>query len=160
MAIAQANYAKFALSFSNVEGARTAVMHLLSKGDRIVVEEEVDELQRLYFEQYARAVLGIEVDFIDCTSLEEVEKSLETNTKLLWLQSPAGPRLKVCNLSRIAKLAQKKGVMTVCDSSQTNPFVQSPLLLGIDMNLHSCSAIDGHYDAEGGVIAINSEKIC
>lgn len=155
MAMAEAEHARFALAFSSEEGARTAILHLLKAGDRILVEEEVNHANRYYLEHYAPSVLGLKVDFVDTASEDAVKENIFDNTKLLWLESPAGPFLKVSDLTVLSKMARDKGLITVCDNSFANSFTQSPILLGVDIVIQSCEHIDGHSEVTGGVLALN-----
>ena len=133
---------------------------LLRTGDHIVCSDTVyggtDVLMRDNMEQF-----GIGVTFVDATDLKEVEAAINENTKMIYLESPANPTMKVTDIKAIAEIAHtKENIKVVVDSTFAPPPIQMPLSLGADIVLHSVTKyINGHGDVLGGVVVGSKEDI-
>ncbi|MCK5188851.1 MAG: aminotransferase class I/II-fold pyridoxal phosphate-dependent enzyme, partial [Methylococcales bacterium] len=103
---------------------------------------------------------GIEVSFVDTTDLEEVQRNLKKNTRMVFLETPANPTMNVCDIAAITKMAKDFGAVSIVDNTFATSMFQKPLQLGADAVLHSCTKyIGGHADLLGGVIIGNREFI-
>lgn len=103
---------------------------------------------------------GIEVSFVDTTDLEEVQRNLKKNTRMVFLETPANPTMNVCDIAAITKMAKDFGAVSIVDNTFATSMFQKPLQLGADAVLHSCTKyIGGHADLLGGVIIGNRELI-
>lgn len=105
--------------------------------------------------------MGIEVDFIDYTHLESVESYIKPNTRLMWLESPTNPLMKVCDIELLASIAHKyEGVIVVVDNTFLTPYLQRPLELGADIVSYSLTKyMNGHSDVVMGAMVMNNEEI-
>jgi cystathionine gamma-lyase len=102
----------------------------------------------------------LKFSFVDMTDIENIEKAIQNNTKLLWIETPTNPTLKVCDVEAICKLAKEKGILTVVDNTFCSPYLQSPLLLGADMCVNSVTKyIGGYSDVVMGTITLNDAKL-
>ena len=109
---------------------------------------------------FARDKFGMEVDFVDKTKLSNIEEKIKENTKLLWIETPTNPTLKVIDIEGACKIAKKHGIFTVVDNTFATPILQSPILLGADVVYHSCTKyLGGHSDVVMGAIATNDEEL-
>lgn len=97
---------------------------------------------------------GIEVDFVDLSDLDLVKSKIKDNTKVVYLETPANPTLKICDIEGISKIAHKKeGTIVVVDNTFCSPYIQRPLELGADVVVHSATKyINGHGDVIAGLV--------
>jgi cystathionine gamma-synthase len=143
---------KEALVFSSGLAVATAVLQGLEPGDHIVAPDDV------YFalRQVIGGVFGkwgLETTYVDTTNLDAVRAALRPNTRLIWLETPSNPLMKVTDLAAVAEIARETKAITVCDGTFASPILQRPLDLGIDMVNHSTTKyISGHSDVVGGAL--------
>lgn len=160
LCIAGIEYGKYCTTFASGCGATAAILHTLKSGDHIVVCDDVYGGTQRYMRLYARDKFGIAVDFVDETKPEEVEKVINENTKLIWIETPTNPTLKVIDIEAICAIAKKRGAFTVVDNTFATPVLQSPLLLGADVVYHSCTKyLGGHSDVVMGAVVTNDEDL-
>ena len=150
---------KEALVFASGLAVATAVLQGLEPGDHILVPDDV------YFA--LREVIGgvfgkwgLETTYVDMTRRDDVRAALRPNSRLIWLETPSNPLMKITDLGAIAEIARAhKNAMTVCDGTFTSPLLQHPLDCGIDMVTHSTTKyISGHSDVVGGVLVRRHEN--
>ena len=143
---------KEALVFSSGLAVATAIIQGLEPGDHIVVADDVYWALR----QVIGGVFGkwgLETTYVDMTSVADVEAALRPNTRLIWLETPSNPLMKITDLAAIAAIARRTKAVTVCDGTFASPILQRPLDCGIDMVNHSTTKyIGGHSDVVGGVL--------
>lgn len=120
---------------------------MLKTGDHIIAGDDLYGGTNRLFRNVA-IPMGIEVDFIDYTHLEVVEKYIKPNTKLMWLETPTNPLMKVCDIETMAAIAHKyEGVVVVVDNTFLTPYLQRPLDLGADIVAYSLTKyMNGHSD--------------
>jgi cystathionine beta-lyase/cystathionine gamma-synthase len=103
--------------------------------------------------------MGLKVSYSDPNVATSLEKALQTDTKMIWVETPSNPLLKVTDLAHVAKIGKERGVLTVVDNTFASPFVQRPLDLGIDLVVHSVTKyINGHSDMVGGIVVVRERK--
>jgi cystathionine gamma-lyase len=101
----------------------------------------------------------VEFTYVDARRAENVEDAIRPETKLIWLESPTNPLMKLCDIRAISKLARERDILTVVDNTFMSPYFQSPLGLGADIVLHSTTKyIGGHSDVVGGAIMLSDEE--
>ena len=139
------------VAFASGCAATDAVMHLLDAGDRVVCGDDVyGGTYRLFSKVFARA--GITFDFVDLTAAEKLTPETFAGAKLVWLETPTNPMLKVIDIAAVARLAREAGALTVVDNTFMTPYFQLPLSLGADIVVHSLTKyLNGHSDVVGGV---------
>lgn len=159
--LAELELAKFGLAFSSgLAATTTLLLTILTKGDSVVASDDLYGGSKRLFEKIFRNNFGIEFNYLDLTQPSNLKKSLHPETKLIWLESPTNPLLKVYNISEIAKIAKKNKTLLVVDNTFLSPYFQNPLKLGADIVLHSTTKyINGHCDSVGGAIMLNDEKL-
>jgi cystathionine gamma-synthase len=145
---------KEALAFSSGLAAATAVVQGLQAGDHILAPDDVywgfRKVVGIVFERWP-----VEASYVDMTDLDAVRAAVRPSTRLIWVETPSNPLMKITDLAAIAGLARATGphVMTICDSTFATPVLQRPLELGIDMVAHSTTKyIGGHSDVIGGAL--------
>ena len=141
-----------ALCFASGMAAIHAVLQSLEPGDHLIVADEVYYgVRKLLGEVFAKS--GLESTPVDLTDLAAVEAAIRPNTRLIWIESPSNPSLKITDLAGIAAIARPRDIMTACDSTFASPILQRPLDHGIDLVMHSSTKyIGGHSDLTGGVL--------
>lgn len=150
---------KFAFAFSSGLSAITNVLFLLKKGDHIISIDDVyggtRRLFRQVFEQF-----GLEFSFVNFVTGDEVRNHIRDNTKMIWIETPTNPLMKIVDIESVCGFARKKGITTVVDNTFASPYFQKPLILGADIVVHSLTKyIGGHSDAVGGCIIVNDDKV-
>jgi len=151
--------ARFGLAFASGLAAVHNVLTLLQAGDHVVSCADLyGGSYRLFTKLYAR--LGITFTFVDATDPVAVERALQANTRLLWLESPSNPLLRVTDLAACAALARARGVTSVVDNTFATPVLQQPLALGADIVVHSTTKyLNGHSDVIGGAVLTNAPEL-
>jgi cystathionine gamma-synthase len=145
-------------AFASGMAAISAVFHSLSPGDHIIAPTDAYyNTGVLLRDTYSR--WGLEVDFVDLTMPEDVKLALRPTTKLVWIETPTNPLLKVVDIERVAAIAHDAGALCACDNTFATPVLQHPLALGVDLVIHSTTKyLGGHSDLTGGGVIANEES--
>ncbi|KAL0489460.1 cystathionine gamma-lyase [Acrasis kona] len=155
--IAALEGAKFGLSFSSGLGATSIIINSLKRGDHVISVDDVYGGTGRLFRTIA-SDYGIEFTYIDFNVEGALEKAIQPNTKLVWLETPTNPTLRLSDVSQVAEVAHKHNAILVVDNTFMSPYFQRPLSLGADVVMHSVTKyINGHSDTVMGVIATNNE---
>ena len=151
--------AEFGLAFASGLAAVNNVLNLLKTGDHVVTCRDLyGGSYRIFTKLYAK--FGIEFTFVDTTDAEQVEQAITPRTKLLWLETPSNPLLTVTDIAACARIAKRRGVVTVVDNTFATPVLQQPLALGADIVVHSTTKyLGGHADVIGGALLTNSKEL-
>ncbi|ALC39208.1 Eip55E, partial [Drosophila busckii] len=158
--LASLDNAKYGLTFSSGLGATTAVLTMLNSGDHIIMGDDVYGGTNRLIRQVASR-LGISATFVDATNLENFKTALRSETKLVWIESPTNPLIKVTDIKTIAEICHKFGDVTVAvDNTFLTSYFQRPLELGADLVCYSLTKyMNGHTDVVMGGITMNCEKL-
>lgn len=147
-----------AFAFASGLSAITNVLMLLKSGDQVISIDDVYGGTRRLFQQVFEK-FGLEFSFVDFANGEEVRKHIKKNTKLIWLESPTNPLMKIVDIVSVCKLAKSKKIITVVDNTFASPYFQKPLTLGADIVVHSMTKyIGGHSDLVGGCAVLKDKK--
>ncbi|CAM3989415.1 cystathionine beta-lyase [Mesobacillus zeae] len=146
-------------AFSSGMAAISTAFLLLSQGDHIVIAEDVyGGSFRMVTQVLTR--FGIQHTFVDMTDIEAVEKAIQHNTTLLYVETPSNPLLKVTDIKAVSSLAKRHGAYTFVDNTFMTPFLQRPLDLGADLVLHSATKfLSGHSDTVAGLAVVKDEEL-
>jgi cystathionine gamma-synthase len=141
-----------ALVFSSGLAVVTAVLNAMHAGDHLIFPDDVYfGLRRVVNDVFAHRQL--EVDFVDLTDLDTLNATVKPSTRLIWVETPSNPLLKIVDLAAVAAVARQANAISVCDATFSTPVLQRPLEFGIDMVMHSTTKfISGHSDVVGGVL--------
>ncbi|CUS80064.1 cystathionine gamma-lyase [Candidatus Kryptonium thompsonii] len=152
--------AQFGLAFSSGMAAETVLaLTLLNSGDHVVAFDDLYAGTRRLFDILNRN-FKVEFTYVDARYLENVETAIKPNTKLIWLETPTNPLMKLCDIRAISEIAKEKGILVVVDNTFATPYFQKPLKLGADIVVHSTTKfINGHSDSVGGAIMLSNEEI-
>lgn len=150
---------KHAFAYSSGLAAITNILLLLKSGDHVLsIDDVYGGTRRLFtkvFQQY-----GIEFSFVDFKDATGIKEYVTSNTKIIWVESPTNPLLKIVDIASVSKFASSKQIYTVVDNTFASPYFQRPLDLGADMVIHSMTKyLGGHSDTVGGSVIVNSEEL-
>jgi cystathionine beta-lyase/cystathionine gamma-synthase len=147
------------LAFASGMAATDAIAHLLSAGDHVVLSDDVyGGTYRLFARVFDR--LGLALTVVDMREASNVKKALRKKTKLVWIETPTNPMLKVVDIAAIADIARRAKALSVADNTFASPYLQNPLAHGTDLVLHSTTKyIGGHSDVVGGAIVGRDEPL-
>jgi cystathionine gamma-lyase len=151
--------ARHGLAFASGLAATDAILHLLEAGDHVVASDDVyGGTFRIFDKVYRRH--GLSFSYVDMSDPANVERALTPRTKLVWIESPTNPMLKIVDLAAVAAIARTHGARTVVDNTFATPYFQRPLALGIDVVAHSTTKyLNGHSDVIGGAVATNDPEL-
>ena len=158
-AVADLESGTAAFAFASGLAAIATVFELLDAGAHIVATDDIYGGTFRLLERVRKRSAGLQVSFADFTDLAAVEAAIRPETKLLWLESPTNPLLKIVDLEGIAAVAKRHGVLSAADNTFCSPYIQRPLELGIDIVVHSTTKyLNGHSDMVGGVAVVGANK--
>jgi cystathionine beta-lyase/cystathionine gamma-synthase len=144
--------AKDAIAFGSGCAATTAVLMTLKSGDHVVVGDDVYGGTFRIFDRVL-AQFGVEASFVDLGDAAKVRAALRPNTRLVWVETPSNPMLKILDLAAIAEVARSRGIALAVDNTFATPVLQRPLDLGATMVVHSTTKyLNGHSDVVGGAV--------
>ncbi|MGD6887212.1 bifunctional cystathionine gamma-lyase/homocysteine desulfhydrase [Staphylococcus shinii] len=157
--IADLEEGQFGYAFGSGMAAISAVIMLLDKGDHLLINSDVyGGTYRVLSKVFTR--FGIEADFIDTTQIDEIEQYIKPETKMLYIETPSNPLLRVTDIKKSAELAKSHNLISVVDNTFMTPYFQNPLKFGIDIVLHSATKyLGGHSDVVSGLVATNDETL-
>ena len=150
---------KSGFAFGSGMAAISSVMMLFSKGDHIVLTDDVyGGTYRIMTKVLNR--FGISATFVDSSDVSKVAEAIEENTKAIFLESPTNPLLKVTDIEAVTKLAKEKNLLTIVDNTFMTPYFQQPIVQGADIVLHSATKyIGGHSDVVAGLVVVATERL-
>lgn len=158
--IAALENAKHAVLFASGLAATMNITHLLSAGDHIVSMDDVYGGTNRYFRKVADR-MNVQTSFVDATDVEKVRSSLRPNTKMVWIETPTNPTMKLVDIEAVCKIAhQQPGVIVVVDNTFMSSYFQRPLDFGADLIIHSLTKyMNGHSDAVMGAAVCNDDDL-
>lgn len=150
---------EWGLAFASGMAAIHTVLNLLSAGDHVVAGNDLyGGTYRLFTTLYAR--FGLRFSFVDASRPGAIEESIEPATRLLFVETPTNPLLRLTDLRAAASIARERGILSVCDNTFATPYLQNPLAFGFDLVVHSTTKyLGGHSDVVGGAIVGRGEDL-
>ena len=131
------------------------LLELLDRGDHVIAIDDLYGGSYRLFEKVRKRTAGLECSFIDLSDPTLLESEIRENTRMIWVESPTNPLLKLVDLAEIARIAKQHGLITVCDNTFCSPWVQRPIDHGFDITMHSATKyLNGHSDVIGGIAVI------
>ncbi len=150
---------KYALAFSSGLSAIHAMSTLLKNGDHAIVSNDVYGGTYRLFERVLTNY-GLSFTFVDSTKIENIENAIQTNTKLVHIETPTNPLLAITDIKEVSNLCKSKNLILSVDNTFATPYLQNPLELGADIVVHSATKyLGGHSDLIGGVLVFNSDEL-
>jgi cystathionine beta-lyase/cystathionine gamma-synthase len=150
---------QYGLAFASGMAAESAVLSLLDSGDHLV---SCDDLYGGTYRMFDRILRRshIEVSYVTVGNVADYEQAIRPDTRLVWLESPTNPLLRLADIQAVAEIAHRHGALLVVDNTFASPYFQQPLLLGADIVLHSTTKyINGHSDVIGGAVITNNTEV-
>jgi cystathionine gamma-lyase len=147
-------------AFASGLAAAATVLEMLDSGAHIIAMDDLYGGTFRLFDKVRKRSAGLEFSFIDMTKPGAIEAAIQPNTKMIWVETPTNPMLKLVDLTHVAKIGQARGLITVVDNTFASPILQRPLELGCDIVLHSATKyLNGHSDIVGGVLVTANSAI-
>lgn len=150
---------KYGLAFASGMAAESAILSLLSAGDHIVSGDDLYGGSYRIFERVMRRYT-VETSYVPAGNLDAYERAIRPNTKMVWLETPTNPLLRLVDIQAIAEIAHRHKLLVVVDNTFASPYFQQPLKLGADIVVHSTTKyINGHSDVIGGALVLNDKEV-
>jgi cystathionine gamma-lyase len=144
-----------AFAFASGLAAISTTLEMLDAGAHVVAMDDLYGGSYRLFERVRRRSAGLQFTYVDLSNLAAVEAAIRPDTKMIWVETPSNPMLKLCDLEALAALAKRRGILVVADNTFASPYVQRPLELGFDVVVHSTTKyLNGHSDIVGGVAIV------
>lgn len=157
--IADLEEGRFGIAFGSGMAAISTCLNLLKSGDHVICSDDVYGGTFRIFDKVYRHY-GLEFSYVDSSDIGAVESALTDRTRLLWIETPTNPMLKISDIAALADLARKHGLIFCVDNTFMSPYFQKPLLLGADIVVHSTTKyLGGHSDIVGGCIVTSNPEI-
>ena len=157
MANLESGQAGFA--FASGLAATATVLDMLETGAHVIASDDLYGGTFRLFDKVRKRSAGLEFSFVDMSEPENIEAVIKPNSRLIWVETPTNPLLKLADLAAIAKIAKKHHLITVADNTFATPAIQKPLTLGFDLVMHSTTKyIGGHSDVVGGMIVVGNHS--
>jgi cystathionine gamma-lyase len=147
-------------AFASGLSATATVLDMLDSGAHVIAMDDLYGGTYRLFERVRKRSAGLDFTFVDLDDLKKVEAAIRPETRLIWVESPTNPLLRLVDFQALAELAKKRGILTAADNTFASPYVQRPLEMGFDLVMHSATKyLNGHSDIIGGVVVVgeNSE---
>ena len=146
-------------AFASGMAATATILEMLDSGDHVISMDDVYGGTYRLFENVRKRSAGIEFSFANLSDPESLKANLKENTKMIWVESPSNPLLKIVDLHAVSTFAKDHDLITVCDNTFCSPYIQKPIELGFDLVVHSATKyLNGHSDVVGGIAVCSSER--
>ena len=156
--VAELESGKAAFAFASGMAAIGTVLELLDSGSHVVAMNDLYGGSYRILERVRKRSANLSASFVDLTSLQAFENAIRPETRMVWVETPTNPLLKIVDLEAVAAIARKRRLISVCDNTFASPWIQRPLELGFDIVVHSTTKyLNGHSDVIGGA-AVLKEK--
>lgn len=149
----------YGLAYASGMAAIANVLALLRAGDHVVAMDDLYGGTVRLFEHVGRS-FGLDFTYVDLREPERLHEAVRPTTRLVWVETPTNPLLKLVDLAAVAHIARRLGLISVCDNTFLSPYFQRPLEFGFDIVVHSTTKyLNGHSDVVGGAIVVNDEEL-
>ncbi|HZF97290.1 MAG TPA: cystathionine gamma-synthase [Pseudoxanthomonas sp.] len=147
-------------AFASGMAATSTVLELLDSGSHIVAMDDLYGGTYRLFERVRRRSAGLDFSFVDLTDLAAFEAAIRPDTRMVWIETPTNPMLKIVDIQAVANIAHRHGLKVVVDNTFASPILQRPLELGADLVLHSATKyLNGHSDMVGGMVVVGDDEL-
>lgn len=158
--VADLESGRFGFAFSSGMAATATILELLDTGDHVVAMDDIYGGTTRLFERVRRRSAGLDFSFVDLSELANLENALRDDTRMIWIESPSNPMLKLVDFAGVTAMARERGVLVVADNTFATPYLQRPLEAGCDIVMHSVTKfLNGHSDMVGGAAVTNDESL-
>ncbi len=158
--IADLEGGKHGLAFASGLAATATLLDLLDTGDHVVAMDDLYGGTRRLFTRVRERSAGLKFSYVDMSDASRVEAAITDRTRMIWVETPTNPMLKLADLSAIAAIAKEHGILAVCDNTFATPAVHRPLDHGFNIVMHSATKyLNGHSDMVGGVLVTGDDAL-
>src|SRR5207248_11522403 len=146
-------------AFASGLAAMSTALELIDSGSHVVVSDDLYGGTFRLFEKVRRASANLDFTYVDLTDASRFESAIKKNTRMVWIETPSNPLLKIIDLEAIAKAAREHKILSVSDNTFATPWIQRPIEFGFDIVVHSATKyLNGHSDMVGGVVVVGENK--
>jgi cystathionine gamma-lyase len=146
-------------AFASGLAAASSILEILDAGSHVIATDDIYGGCYRLFERVRKRSMGLQVTYVDLSDLEAVKAAIRPETKMIWVETPTNPLLKLVDLAGIVAIAKPKGILTVADNTFASPWIQRPLEYGFDIVFHSATKyLNGHSDMVGGVAVVGENQ--
>jgi cystathionine gamma-lyase len=146
-------------AFASGLAAMATALDVLDSGSHVIASDDLYGGTFRLFERVRRRSANLDFTYLDLTDASRFEKAIKSNTRMVWIETPSNPLLKIIDLEAIAKIAREHKIISVSDNTFATPWIQRPIEFGFDMVVHSATKyLNGHSDMVGGVIVVGENK--
>jgi cystathionine gamma-lyase len=146
-------------AFASGLAAMATALDLLDSGSHVVVSDDLYGGTFRLFEKVRRRSANLDFTYVDLTDASQFESAIKKNTRMVWIETPSNPLLKIIDLEAVAKIARERKIISVSDNTFATPWIQRPIEVGFDLVIHSATKyLNGHSDLVGGVIVVGEDK--
>jgi len=147
-------------AFSSGMAAVSTTLDLLTSGDHIIAMDDLYGGTNRLFNHVKKRASGLQFTFTDLTNIKALEESITNQTKLIWIETPTNPMLKLVDIEGVVQIAKDNGILLACDNTFATPALQRPLELGVDIVMHSATKyLGGHSDAVAGILVTGNKQL-
>ena len=149
-----------ACAFASGLAAIATVLECFDQGSHVVASDDLYGGTRRLFERVKRRTMGLDISYVDLSDISKLDATIRPDTKLIWVETPTNPLLKLIDLERVAAIARRRGVVAAADNTFASPYIQRPIEHGFDLVVHSTTKyLNGHSDMIGGtaIVGENTE---
>ncbi len=158
--VADLESGRYGFAFSSGLAATGTILELLDTGNHVIALDDIYGGSTRLFEKVRRRSAGLDFTFVDMTDIKAVRNAVKSSTRLIWVETPSNPLLKIVDLRAVADIAQKHGIIMVTDNTFATPYLQRPLEFGCNIVMHSVTKfLNGHSDMVGGIAVTNDEAL-
>ena len=142
-------------AFASGLAATSCVLELLDSGDHVIAMDDLYGGSYRLFERVRRRSAGLDFSYVDMTDAERIRAAITPRTRMIWVETPTNPTLKIVDLAAVSAIAKEHGLLMVVDNTFASPIVQRPIALGADIVMHSATKyLNGHSDMVGGILVV------
>src|SRR5437868_8808647 len=146
-------------AFASGLAAMSTALELLDSGSHVIVSDDLYGGTFRLFNKVRKRSANLDFTYLDLTDAAKFEKAIQKNTRMVWIETPSNPLLKIIDIQAIAKIAREHDIISVSDNTFASPWIQRPIEFGFDLVVHSATKyLNGHSDMVGGVIVVGENK--
>lgn len=147
-------------AFASGLAAMATALDLLETGDHVVASDDLYGGTYRLFERVRKRSAGLEFSFVDMSDAAALERALRPRTRMVWVETPSNPLLKIVDLAEVSAIAKRHGALGVADNTFASPYLQRPLEFGFDISVHSATKyLNGHSDIVGGIVVVSNAEL-
>lgn len=147
-------------AFASGMAATATILELIDSGQHVIAMDDLYGGTRRLFSGVRSRSAGLEFSYVDLSDIDQVESAFNDSTRMVWIETPSNPLLKIVDIKAVARIARAKGALVIVDNTFATPYLQRPLELGADIVMHSATKfINGHSDMVGGIVATADKGI-